>query len=67
MHSPIRRRCTSESFAPPYQLILSIVLVGDEGRPLGDPLGDRGYVPVVVVDVGVGRVAAVLVCGQQSL
>ena len=61
MHSPIRRRCTSEIFAPPYQLILSIVLVGDEGRPLGD----RGYVPIVVV--GIGRVAAVLVRGQQSL
>ena len=39
------------------------MFVDDGGRPPGD----GGYVPVVVVGVGVGVVAAVLVCGQQGL
>lgn len=59
MHSPIRRRCTSESFALPDQLILSIVLVGDEGRPLGD----LNYIPIVIVGIGISVVVAVLMRG----
>ena len=45
----------------PDQLIGAVVLVGDGGRPPGD----GGYVPVVVVGVFIGVVAAVLVGGQQ--
>ena len=45
----------------PNQLIFAVVLI----RYGSHPLADRGYVPVVVV--GVGRVAAVLVAGQQGL
>ena len=43
----------------PDQLVGSVVLVGDRSASPGD----RGYVPVVVICVGVGRVAAVLVAG----
>ena len=45
----------------PDQLVGSVVLVGDGSRPLGD----RGYVPVVVVGVFVGRITAVLVGREQ--
>ena len=46
----------------PDQLVRAVVLVGDGGASPGD----GGYVPVVVVGVFVGVVAAVLVCGQQG-
>ena len=55
----VRRRCP----VLPDQLVGAVVLVGDGGRPPGD----RGYVPVVVVSVGIGCVAAVLIADQQRL
>ena len=57
MHSPISRRYIGESVVLPDQLVGAVVLVGDGSRPLGD----RGYVPVVVVGVFVRVVIAVLV------
>ena len=51
----IRHRLVGELIVLPDQLVGAVVLIGDGSRPLGD----RGYVPVVVVGVGVGRVAAV--------
>ena len=56
-------RLVGEPVVLPDQLVCTVVLVGyGSASP-----GDRGYVPVVVVGVGVGRVAAVLVAGQQGL
>lgn len=59
------------AFHPPFgsvkalsfldQFVGTVVFIGDGSRTLGD----RSYVPVVVIRVFVGRVAAVLVCGQQ--
>ena len=46
----------------PHQLVGPVVLVGGGSRPAGD----GGYVPVVVVGVFVGRVAAVPVGGKQG-
>ena len=53
-------RLVGEGVVLTDQLVGSVVLVGDRGAPSSD----RGYVPVVVVRIGVGRVAAVLVRGQ---
>ena len=55
LHSPISRRYIGESVVLPDQLVGPVVLVGDGSRPLGY----GGYVPVVVVGVFVGVVAAV--------
>ena len=45
------------------QLVSSVIRIGDrDGAP-----GDGGYVPVVVVGVGIGRVATVLVHGEQRM
>ena len=57
----IRHRLVGELVVLPHQLVGAVVL-GDGGRPPGD----RGYVPVVVIRVFVGRVTAVLVCGKQG-
>ena len=57
----IRHRLVGELVVLPDQLVCAVVLVGDEGAPPSD----RGYVPVVVVGVFIGVVAAVLVRGQQ--
>ena len=57
MHSLIRRRYIIESVVLPDQLVRAVVFIGDGSHPLSD----RGYVPVVVV--GVGVVAAVPVRG----
>ena len=62
MHSLIRRRYIIESVILPDQLVGAVVLVGDGSRPLSD----RGYVPVVVIGVGVGRVAGVLIRDLQG-
>ena len=59
----IGHRLIGELVVLPDQLVGAVVLVGDGSRPLSD----RGYVPVVVVGVCVGIVAAVLVRGQQGL
>lgn len=56
-------RADGEAVCFPDQLIGTVVLVRDGSRPLSD----RGYVPVIVVGVGVGRVAAVLVGRELNL
>ena len=56
MHSLIRRRYIIESVVLSDQLVGAVVLVGD--RHCAVP-GDGGYVPVVIVGVGVGRIALV--------
>ena len=59
----VGHRLVGEPVVLPDQLVGAVIRIGDrDGAP-----GDRGYVPVVVVGVGVGRVAAVLVAGQQRL
>ena len=63
MHSLIRCMCIGELFVLPDQLVRAVVLVGDGSRPLSD----LGYIPVVVVGIGIGVVAPVLVRGQQRL
>lgn len=51
MHSLIRRRYIIESVVLPDQLVGAAVLVSDgDGTP-----GDGGYVPVVVVGVGISH------------
>ena len=58
----IGHRLVGEAIVLPDQLVCAVVLVGyGSASP-----GDRGYVPAVVVGVGVGRVAVVLVCEQRS-
>ena len=59
----VGHRLVGELVVLPDQLVGSVVLVGDGSRPPGD----RGYVPVVVVGVGIGVVAPVLVAGQQNM
>ena len=63
MHSSIRCMCVGVLVVLPDQLVGTVVLVGDGGRSPGD----LGYVPVVVVGVGIGVVAPVLVAGQQNM
>ena len=46
----------------PDQFVGSVVFIGDRSRPLGD----RGYVPVVVVGLFVGVVAAILITSPRS-
>ncbi len=62
-HSPVRCECISEPTGVSGQFVGPVVRIGDEGAPLGD----RGYVPVVVVGVFVGGVAAVLVVNLPFL
>lgn len=60
------------AFHPPFgsvkalsfldQFVGTVVRIGNDGRPPGD----GSYVPVAVVDVFVGRVAAVLVAGRKG-
>ena len=59
----IRHRLIGEPVVLPDQLVCAVVLVGDEGAPPSD----RGYVPVVVVGVGIGVVAPVLVRSPHNL
>ena len=54
----IRHRLVREGVVLPHQLVGTVILVGDGSRPLSD----RGYVPVVVVDVG--GVVAILARGR---
>ena len=57
----IRHRLIREPVVLPDQLVGPVVLVCNRDGPPGD----RGYIPVVVVDVG--RIATALVNDQQSL
>lgn len=63
MHSPIRCMRIGEAVVLPDQLVGPVVLVGDRGASLRD----LGNVPIVVVGVSVGGVAAVLIADQQGL
>ncbi len=56
----IDHRLVGELVVLPDQFVGPVVLVGDGGAPPGD----GGYVPVVVVSVGVGRVAADIIAGE---
>ena len=59
----IGHRLVREGVVLPDQLVRAVVFIGDRGASLRD----LGYVPVVVVVVDVGRVAAVLIADQQGL
>ena len=58
----VRHRLIREPVVLTDQLVGSVVFIGNGGRPSGD----RGYVPVVVVSVGIGVVAAVLYTDSRA-